>query len=100
MNSTAMCLLSISLTDMISKMALYNGRTTALQSGDAAKIWKNLFKLFHSMNRNKMNKLKGEIVRSTLHNAENYPDEWLAELFFMRCCLEEDINATLLRILK
>jgi hypothetical protein len=41
MNSTAMCLLSLSLTDMVIQMALYTGRTTGLPSGNAAKDLKN-----------------------------------------------------------
>jgi hypothetical protein len=47
MNDTAMCLFSLSLTDKVSKMALYNGITTEIPDGDAAKVWQNLFKLFH-----------------------------------------------------
>jgi hypothetical protein len=44
MNDTAMCLLNLSLTYKAFPMALYNGKTTDLPDGDAAKVWKNLFK--------------------------------------------------------
>jgi hypothetical protein len=40
-------------------MALYNVRSTDIPSGYAAKAWKNLFKLFHSKNVNKIDELKG-----------------------------------------
>jgi hypothetical protein len=36
---TAMCLLSISLTDKVSQMVLYNVKTTYLPSWDADKVW-------------------------------------------------------------
>jgi hypothetical protein len=46
-NSTAMCLLRISLTDKVSQSALYNSKTTDLPLGSAAKAWKNLYKLYY-----------------------------------------------------
>jgi hypothetical protein len=56
-------------------LALYNGKTTDLPFGDAAKVWKNLFKLFQEKNINKMNELKSEFVKSTLYSADTNPDE-------------------------
>jgi hypothetical protein len=47
-----------------------------------------------------MNELKGEFVRSRLINAETNPDEWFAELFFMRQRLEKTINAQPLVMLR
>jgi hypothetical protein len=41
-NSTAMCLLRISLTDKISQCALYNSKTKEFPLGSAAKAWTNL----------------------------------------------------------
>jgi hypothetical protein len=82
------------LSDKVSQLALYNGRTTDLPFGDAAKVWKSLFKLFHSKNINKMNELQGEFVRSTLTNAETNPAEWFPELFFIRRRLEVDYKWT------
>jgi hypothetical protein len=58
MNDTAMCLFNLSLTNKVSQMALYNGITIELPDGDAAKVWKNMFTLFHAKNINKMNELK------------------------------------------
>jgi hypothetical protein len=56
------------LTDKVSQMALYKGITTELPDGDAAKDWKNMFKLFHAKNINKMNELKSEFEKSTLYS--------------------------------
>jgi hypothetical protein len=97
MNDTAMCLFNLSLTDKVSQMALYNGLTTELPDGDAAKVWQNLFKLFHAKNNNKMNELKSEFVKSTLYSDSTNPDEWLAELYFIRWRLEEDYRCTTFR---
>jgi hypothetical protein len=36
-------------------MALYNGITKELPDGNAAKVWKNMFKLFHAKTIIKMN---------------------------------------------
>jgi hypothetical protein len=44
-NSTAMCLLRISLTDKVSQSSLYNSKTSALPLGSDAKAWKNFYKL-------------------------------------------------------
>jgi hypothetical protein len=55
MNDTAMCLFNQSLTDKDSQMTLYNGITTELADGDAAKVWIKMFKLFRAKNINKMN---------------------------------------------
>jgi hypothetical protein len=44
MNDTAMCLFNLSMTDKVSTMTLYNGKTTELPDGDAAK-GKNRFKI-------------------------------------------------------
>jgi hypothetical protein len=85
-----MCLHSLSLTDKVSKMALYNFRITDPPSGDAAKV----SKLFHSKNIDKMNELKGELVRSTLTTEETSPDEWFTELFFIRRCPEDYYKCT------
>jgi hypothetical protein len=81
MNSTAMCLLGISLNDKVSQMDLYNGRTTDIPSEDEGIVWKNLFKLLHSMKLKNMNEIMGEFVRRTHTNAKNNTDEWFAELF-------------------
>jgi hypothetical protein len=59
MNDTPMCLFNLSLTDKISQMALYKGITTEIPDGDAAKVWKNLFKLCF---------LKILILMNSLHN--------------------------------
>jgi hypothetical protein len=67
MNDTDMCLFNISLTDRVSQMVLYNGIATELPDG--AKLCKNMFKLFHAKNINKMNELKSEFVKSTLYSA-------------------------------
>jgi hypothetical protein len=77
-NDTIMCLFKLSLSDKDSQMALYNGKTTDLPGGDAAKVWKNLFKIVHAKSINKKSKLKGEIVKSTLYSAETNPEEWFA----------------------
>jgi hypothetical protein len=90
MNDTAMCLFNVSLTDTVSQMALYNGITIELPDGDAAKVWNTMFKLFHAKNINKMNELKNEFVQSTLLSVETNPDEWIAELYFIRRRLEDD----------
>jgi hypothetical protein len=63
-------------------LALYNGKTTDLADGVAA--WRNLFKHFHAKNINKRNELLSEFVKRTLYSAETNPDEWLAELYFIR----------------
>jgi hypothetical protein len=73
-NSTAICLLRISLTDKISQSALYNSKTTELPGGSAQKVWENLHKLFYLININKMNELKGEFVRNTLYKDDKNPD--------------------------
>jgi hypothetical protein len=57
-NSTAMCLLRISLTEKVSHSALYNSKTTDLPLGSASKAWKKLYKLYYPVNVNKMNELK------------------------------------------
>jgi hypothetical protein len=63
-----MSLFNLSLTDKVSQMALYNGIiTTELPDGDSANVWKNMFKLFHAKNINKMSELKSEFVKSTLY---------------------------------
>jgi hypothetical protein len=49
-------------------------------------------KLFHAKNINKMNELKSEFVKSTSENTN--PDEWFAELDFIRRRLEEDYKCT------
>jgi Mor family transcriptional regulator len=90
MNSTAMCCLSLSLTDKVSQMVLYNGRTIYLTSKEAATFWRKLIKLFQSKNGNKMNELKGEFVKRTLSNEKTNPVEWFADLMFIHSCLEED----------
>jgi hypothetical protein len=50
MNDTAMCLFNLSLTNKVSQMALYNDIIPELPDGDAAKVWKNMFTLFHDKN--------------------------------------------------
>jgi hypothetical protein len=77
MNDTAMYRYNLSSTDKVSQMALYNCTTTELPDGDAAKLWKNMFKIFHAKNINKMNELKSEFVKSTLNSEK---DEWFADL--------------------
>jgi hypothetical protein len=64
MSDTAMYPFNLSLTDKVSQMALYNGITTELHDGNAAKVGKHMFKLFHAMNINKMNELKSEFVKA------------------------------------
>jgi hypothetical protein len=71
MNFTAMCLFNLSWNDKVSQMALYNGKTTDLPNGDAAKVWTNMFKLVHAKIINKMNELKGEFVKSTIYSARD-----------------------------
>jgi hypothetical protein len=71
-NSTAMCLLRISVTDKISQSALYNSKTPR---GSAQQACDNLHKLFYPINISKMNKLKGDFVRSTLFKDDMNPDE-------------------------
>jgi hypothetical protein len=80
MNDTAMCLFNLSLTDKVGQMALYNGITTELHDGDAAKVFQNLFKPFHAKTINKMNELKSEFVKSSLYSDSAGPNEWFAEL--------------------
>jgi hypothetical protein len=55
MNDTAMCLFNLSLTNKVSQMALYNVITKELPDRDAAKAWKNMFRLFQGKNIIKMN---------------------------------------------
>jgi hypothetical protein len=64
MSSLATCLLSLSLSEKVSQMALYNCKTTDLCSQEAAKAWKNHFKLYHFKKLKKMNELKDDFVRS------------------------------------
>jgi hypothetical protein len=93
-NSTAMCLLRISLTDNIRLSALYNSKTTELPGGSAQKAWDNLLKLFYPININKMNQLKGDFVRSTLYKDGMNPDEWFADLYSFRQRLTDDYKLT------
>jgi hypothetical protein len=80
-NSTAMCLLRISLTDKISQSALYNSKTKELFLGCAKKAWTNLYTLYYQVNVNKMNELKKDIARSTLYKDDKNPDEWSTEIY-------------------
>jgi hypothetical protein len=91
-NSTAMCLLRISLTDKISQSALYNSKTKYLPLGCAAKAWINLYTLYYPVNVNKMNELKKDFARSTLYKDDKIPDEWFAELYSIRQRLEDDYD--------
>jgi hypothetical protein len=88
MNDTAMCFFNLSLTDKVSQMALYNGITTELPDGDAAKFWQNLFNLSHSKSIIKMIELKSEFVKSTQYSDSTNPVEWIAELYLIRRRLE------------
>jgi hypothetical protein len=45
MKDTAMCLFKLSLTGKVCQMGLYNGITTELPDGDAAKYWQTFFVL-------------------------------------------------------
>jgi hypothetical protein len=74
-NSTAMCLLRISLTDKTSQSALYNSKTKEFPLGSTAKAWTNLYTLYYPVNVNKMNKLKKDFSRSALYNDDKNPDE-------------------------
>jgi hypothetical protein len=71
-------------------MATYNGIITELPDGNAAKVWKSMFKLFHAKNIYKRNELKSEFVKSTLYYDTTNPDERYAELYFIRRRLEEE----------
>jgi hypothetical protein len=90
MNDTAMCLFNQSLTDKVSQMALYNGITTELPDGYAAKVWKNMVKLYHAKNITKMNDLKSEFVKSTLYSDCTLP------LVMMRCSIRLSSTQNLL----
>jgi hypothetical protein len=46
MNDLTMCFFNLSLTDKVSQMVLYNGITTELPDGDAAKVWKTCSNFF------------------------------------------------------
>jgi hypothetical protein len=94
MNDTAMCLFNLFLIDKVSQMALYIGVTTELPDGDAAKVWPNMFKVFHAKNINEMNEFKREFVKSKLYSDSTNPDEWFAELCFIRRRLEGDYKCT------
>jgi hypothetical protein len=86
------CLFNLSLTDKVSQMALYNGKTTELPVGEAANVWKNIFKHFNANKINKINKineLKGEFVKNTIYSAETNPYEWFEELYFIFWRLED-----------
>jgi hypothetical protein len=93
-NDTAKRLFNISLTDKVSQMALYNGITTELPNGDAANVWKIMFKLFPAKNINKINELMSEFVKRTLFSDSTNPDEWFAELYFIRRRHEEYYRCT------
>jgi hypothetical protein len=93
-NSTAMCLLRISLTDKISQRALYKSNTTDLPGGSAQKAWKNLHKLFYPININKMNELKGAFFRSTLLKDDMNRYEWFGDLYSLHQRLTDDYNLT------
>jgi hypothetical protein len=95
MNDTSMCLLNLSLTDKARQMSFFNGITTELPDGDAAKVWKNMFNLFLAKYINKKNEFKSEFVKSTVHSAETNPDEWFTEHYFIRRRLEEDYKCTI-----
>jgi hypothetical protein len=94
MNDTSMCLFNLSLTDKVSQMALYNGITTELPDGDAAKVWKIMFNLFHAKKINKMNELKSEFVKRTLYSVSTNSDGCFAELYFISWRLEEAYKCT------
>jgi hypothetical protein len=89
-NSTAMCLLRISLTDKDSQSALYCSKTTDLSLGSAAKAWKNFYKIYYPDHVDKINELKKEFARSTLYKDDINPDEWFAELYYICQRLEDD----------
>jgi hypothetical protein len=93
-NDTAMCLFNLPLTDKVSQMAPYKCITTELPDGDAARVWKNMFNVFHAKNNNKMKELKSEFVKSTPYSQNTNPDEWFAEIYFIRWSLEEDYKYT------
>jgi hypothetical protein len=93
-NSTAMCLLHISLTDTISQSALYNSKTKEIPGASAQNAWEYLHKLFYPININKMNELKGEFVRCTLTKYYINPDEWFADLYSLRQLLTDDYHLT------
>jgi hypothetical protein len=81
-------------------MALYNGITTELPDGYAAKVWKNMFKIFHAKNIHEMNELESEFVKSTLYPVSTKTDEWFAELNFLRWRLENTTMALPLVMLR
>jgi hypothetical protein len=89
-NSTAMCLLRISLTDKISQSELFNSKTKELPLGCAKKAWTNLYTLYYPVNVNKMNELKKDFARSTLYKDDKNTDEWFAELYSIRQRVEDD----------
>jgi hypothetical protein len=93
-NSTAMVLLSISITGDVSVDQIYTSRTPELPSGIARKAWLNLHKMFFPVSTEKMHELKNEFTMCTLNRDDTNPAIWFAKRNKIRQKLIDDYKLT------
>jgi hypothetical protein len=89
-NSTAMTLLNLSLTDMVSVNAVYNSKTPGLPDGNAAIAWHNLKEIYSPTSISRKNELIQEFNTCCLIKEEMNPDEFFAKLEYIRMQLLVD----------
>ena len=83
-NDTAMALLNLSLTDIVSQCAVQNAISEEYANGLASTAWTNLKDIYRPISVARCNELEMEFSNCVLtHNSKN-PDEWFAELDFIK----------------
>ena len=89
-NDTAMALLNLSMQDMVSQNAVTNAVTRGYANGLASKAWTNLHDIYRPKSVAKCNELEIEFTNCVLANNSKNPDEWFAELDFIKNQLTVD----------
>jgi len=83
-NDMAMALLNLSLTDIVSQCAVQNALSDDYSNGLASMAWANLRDIYRPISIARCNELEMEFTNCVLTQSSKNPDEWFAELDFIK----------------
>jgi hypothetical protein len=89
-NNTAIILLTLSVTDLVSINAISNAATVNLPDGNASIAWNNLLKIYKCKSLSRKYELTQEFQNCMLTRDDHDPEEFFAELEHLRIQLLTD----------
>ena len=83
-NDLAMALLNLSLSDKVSQCAVQNAANSEYSEGLASLAWTNLRDIYRPISVARCNELEMEFTNCILSSNSKNPDEWFAELDYIK----------------